>query len=703
MRKLIAVLIIALCISFGNNLETTATEEKPVYIMEVTTSPKKAAQYIKRHHPRMEVIETFDILLQAVAVKGTKEELEKLQQEPFIQATHQNQQYKALYEAVPNKEVFQNAYNPAQFNETKYTGKGIKIGIIDTGIDLEHEALKDNYQGGSDVVEYNDEPAETEEGFGQTIHGTHVAGIVGANGEIKGVAPESDIYAYRALGPNGFGTSVQVIAAMEKALEDGVDILNLSLGNTINVPDFPTSKAVNKATEHGVMVVVANGNDGPNDWTIGAPATAPTAISVGAYKHPMTEVSLWNERTKEKTAIFPMTGLEFWQKETTHYISETLNYTDLLLINETNKTELEDMETSNKMPRGIIIEAQLYEESFFANYDIPIAIVENADKLRQKERMFLHVKTETAKEDVAPFSSRGPVAMNWQMKPDLLAPGVQILSTIPGGYEMLNGTSMAAPHIAGALAILKEAQPTWTNEQIIGALKTTARKLADKRPIEQGAGLVQIDEAIHTSIIIHNPLLSFGKIHRFMDERIIELEIENIGDEAETFRFHMPKKEKGVTWHLPMNFTVGPNEKKTIPIQLKMNRTQIGDGIYEGYITLQNNNDTFELPYMYMLNETQQKKIDGFQIKEQPSTSEEDTYEFEFYATETLEKVDIFLFDTENYILEEKIANFDQLQIGKREGTFQLQNGEIILTNRFVFVFVIQLQDGEVVYETVDI
>src|SRR5699024_11546922 len=112
-------------------------------------------------------------------------------------------------------------------------------------------------------------------------------------------------------------------------------------------------------------------------------------------------------------------------------------------------------------------------------------------------------------------------------------PGVQILSTIPGGYEMLNGTSMAAPHIAGALAILKEAQPTWTNEQIIGALKTTARKLAYKRPIEQGAGLVQIDEAIHTSIIIHNPLLSFGKIHRFMDERIIELEIENIGDEAE--------------------------------------------------------------------------------------------------------------------------------------------------------------------------
>src|SRR5699024_12269171 len=141
--------------------------------------------------------------------------------------------------------------------------------------DLEHEALKDNFQGGSDVVEYNDEPVETEEGFGQTIHGTHVAGIVGANGEIKGVAPESDIYAYRALGPNGFGASVQVLAAMEKALEDGVDILNLSLGNTINVPDIPTSRAVNKATEQRVRDVDANGKDGTDDGTSEDPATAP--------------------------------------------------------------------------------------------------------------------------------------------------------------------------------------------------------------------------------------------------------------------------------------------------------------------------------------------------------------------------------------------------------------------------------------------
>src|SRR5699024_12302417 len=102
-------------------------------------------------------------------------------------------------------------------------------------------------------------------------------------GHIKGVAPDAEIYAYRALGPGGVGSSIQVIAAMEQALKDGVDIMNLSLGNTVNGPDYPTSKAVSLATEAGVAVIVANGNAGPDCWTIGDPATANTAFSVGAY------------------------------------------------------------------------------------------------------------------------------------------------------------------------------------------------------------------------------------------------------------------------------------------------------------------------------------------------------------------------------------------------------------------------------------
>src|SRR5699024_1328822 len=126
---------------------------------------------------------------------------------------------------------------------------------------------------------------------------------------------------------------------------------------------------------------------------------------------------------------------------------------------------------------------------------------------------------------IAPFSSHGPVAVNWMMKPDLIAPGVNILSTVPGGYDILNGTSMAAPHMAGALAVLKEAHPDWTNKQLIGAVKTTAKSLEDIEPIAQGTGNIQLEEALNTEVIIDNPSLSFGKTAEHINEQEVALSV----------------------------------------------------------------------------------------------------------------------------------------------------------------------------------
>src|SRR5699024_7867559 len=118
-----------------------------------------------------------------------------------------------------------------------------------------------------------------------------------------------------------------------------------------------------------------------------------------------------------------------------------------------------------------------------------------------------YCKKETA---ITDFSSRGPVTMNWDIKPDITAPGSNIVSTVPGGYQALQGTSMAAPHVTGAIALLKEAHPNWSNEQIIGALMTTALPLEDEEdarfsPITQGMGSIRPDKAMQTDTIIHNP------------------------------------------------------------------------------------------------------------------------------------------------------------------------------------------------------
>src|SRR5699024_10232432 len=101
----------------------------------------------------------------------------------------------------------------------------------------------------------------------------------------------------------GEGTSIQVIAAMEEAIEAGVDVMNLSLGNTVNGPDYPTSKAVDEAIKQGVTVVIANGNAGPDYWTVGAPATAKSALAVGAYQNEMEQLSLIEPHSERKIPL----------------------------------------------------------------------------------------------------------------------------------------------------------------------------------------------------------------------------------------------------------------------------------------------------------------------------------------------------------------------------------------------------------------
>lgn len=193
-----------------------------------------------------------------------------------------------------------------------YTGKGVKVGVIDTGIDYVHPVLKDAYKGGYDFVDNDNDPYETTpldwendpsnppqvDDRGSTYwtdHGTHVAGTIGARdaGEygVAGIAPEADIYAYRVLGPYGSGYSSWVLGGIDRSVQDGMDIINLSLGNSRNDPDYVTSVALNNAALAGVTPVVASGNSGPNRWTVGSPGAAAFPITVGNSTGPSDEIA----------------------------------------------------------------------------------------------------------------------------------------------------------------------------------------------------------------------------------------------------------------------------------------------------------------------------------------------------------------------------------------------------------------------------
>lgn len=171
----------------------------------------------------------------------------------------------------------------------KVTGSGISIAVIDTGVDYTHPDLGGCFGpsckiiGGYDFVNWDDDPMD------DNGHGTHVAGIASAKGALKGVAPDSNIFAYKACNSTGSCSSYDVIAALEAASNpdgdpstpDAVDVINLSIGG-LGSPDDILSIASNAAVDEGIVVVAGAGNYGPNFRSLTAPGVAEKVITVAA-------------------------------------------------------------------------------------------------------------------------------------------------------------------------------------------------------------------------------------------------------------------------------------------------------------------------------------------------------------------------------------------------------------------------------------
>ncbi|HLS65776.1 MAG TPA: S8 family serine peptidase [Pseudogracilibacillus sp.] len=788
-------------------------KERVAVIIEVEDDAEKTAELIKSEYPTVDIVSTYTILFQALAIEGPPDKIKQITQENFTRGTHPVVTYTVPNELLKIKPLETSTFShktavksntnivdldktaqaprtgatdankaaqtpstsavdankaaqtpstsavdanktaqapsghtpninitaqkpgvnrtniidharyyiPAQLNDTNYTGKNVKIGVIDTGIDITHPDLQKNYKGGYDVVDLDDEPNETKEGEGiPTSHGTHVAGIIAADGKLQGVAPDAEIYAYRALGPGGVGTSIHVIAAIEEAIKDGVDIINLSLGNTINGPDYPTSKAVNETvTTHDVAVVVANGNAGPKDWTVGAPATALHALSVGAYEPETTAPYLYDRATDKEIALSQPTFAKKWDLTRDYTIvdaTETDNVRGTIALLPLNEqlTEKRLEKTIQNGAVALIIAGTITNneeqiallENF--NIPVPVAFISERDKRWLKKQInaepkYFDTKQKPSGDTIAPFSSRGPVAVNWTLKPDIIAPGVQVASTIPNGYAAFNGTSMAAPHISGAIAILKEAHPTWSNEQIIGALKTTTKRLQRRDqsnipPSTQGTGLVQINEAINTKTILHDTQLTFGKYDEHITTKEETMTIENMSNERQTYSFHIPKKTKGLTWHVPQTVTVDPGERKEIPVTLKVNTLLAKQGVREGWLTLERNDgQTYEIPYMFIAQTAAYPKLMGFTFR--LHDYDEKLYQYEMYVAEDVKSLEVQLYDEQSLVYKGKLTEWKNLEQGLHKG--EIRKDAITQRGHFYALIIVQLENGDYInYDT---
>ena len=437
-------------------------------------------------------------------------------------------------------------------------GTGIKIAVIDTGVDFNHPDLfgwgpDGKVIGGYNFIQPTQLPMDT------NGHGTKVAGIMAADGNVLGVAPKAKILAYK-VSEDGEGVSSELIlGAIQKAIEDKADIINISLG--VNRTNSKIDNAVNHALDNGIFVVTAAGNDGPGLETIGSPGKNFKSITVGATYNNLTSSLIATLEIDEKQfTVIPMVGSSKTDKPITGKIIagdfgknsdlENLDVKDSILIVERGSDvegellffSIKEMNAAKAGAKALIVYnnvpgiflGELIHEFSEPGYlpQIPVVSIdrEEGQKIIEsiEKRNSAIINLFFNPDFVAHFSSRGPVSP-FYIKPDIVAPGAYINTTqINSSYNLTSGTSFAAPHVSGAAALLMQKNPELQNHEIKSLLVTTVQPVSNaygqKFSIhDSGSGRLDIASAYNAKLII-NPI-NFV-INLSPDQLLIEKQLE---------------------------------------------------------------------------------------------------------------------------------------------------------------------------------
>jgi len=504
--------------------------------------------------------------------------------------------------------------------QSGFDGSGIVVSIIDTGIDLSHPDLEGKIIGGYDFVDNDKMPEDT------NGHGTQVAGIIAANGNLKGIAPNSKILMYKVSEDGESVPSHLIIKAIEKSIEDGADIINISLG--INQTNTKIDQAVNKAVKNNIFVVTAAGNFGPELNTIGSPGINPNAITVGATFNNVTNSLVSTFEIEGKTFnVFPMVGTQslaepitsqiiFGKYGRVHDLLENNFEGSILLIERGSDIENEIVYFSDKEKNAADVGAKaiiVYNNKpgiFFGeliheyvdegyNPTIPALSLSREDGLLIKEILQSDTKgildVFYHPDFVAYFSSRGPVSP-FYIKPDLVAPGAFINTTdINGNYKISSGTSFAAPHVAGTAALILQKNPQLTPQELKSVLMTTSEivydQFDDRFPIEvSGNGRIDASKAINAELIIMPPNLIFD-LSPANQIQTKNLKIKGIGDESLSIRF-----EESHVADFDYNL-----EDENLVINAKLTEQSLGE--FESRVVINHNEIDYHMPIIVRVSE----------------------------------------------------------------------------------------------------
>jgi minor extracellular serine protease Vpr len=567
------------------------------YRAELAAGRNEFRRWLRANAPRARVTSEYDVSLNAVAVQLNGTPLATIASAPMVQSA----EYNALYYPKLSESYkiinASDAWTAAGGRAT--AGAGVKIGIIDTGIDETHpffdpsgfsyppgfpkcDELNSNsrrrdqdcrYVSPKVIVSkvfYNKARQQGLDAEAIQDHGSHVAGdAAGVTGktavvnsvsidDMSGIAPGAWLGNYNVFpGEVLSARSEDILNAVDAAVEDGMDVLNLSLGGTFHGNQDLLANGLDNAVDAGVVVAVAAGNSGPGQRTLESPGRARKVITVGGSTNqhfvgqPFTYPAGGGTTIGAAVGEFPPLPEASFDLFDTH--SNGCTSVDpgasgkLAIIDRgvcTFSTKVRNAIAVGAI--GVLVinnvagDPTAMAKDGLGDDDLPAVQIgknEGAD-LRASGATTASAEA-TFAEFITPNrdimygnSSQGPTLVDFAVKPDIASVAVNVLSSITcvgkpagcpdngSGWAFFTGTSMATPHIAGSAAVLLDLNPSWSPAQIKSALVNRADLVVtdavtgthDVGPTAQGGGRENLSAAADATTWMNPVSASFGRV-----------------------------------------------------------------------------------------------------------------------------------------------------------------------------------------------
>jgi lactocepin len=680
--------------------------KKDEIVAKIKEKQKVVKDKIEAQGIKMDYKEEFQTIYNGFSGQVKFGDIEGLKGIPEVASVHIVNEYKrpeVKPDMVTSNDMVQ---SQRTWGDYGYKGEGLTVGVIDSGIDYTHKDMKLTSNAKSelskDKVEslvkqnglkgkfytnkvpygynYFDKNSEVRDlGEGSSMHGQHVSGTVGANGDeknggIKGVAPESQLLALKVFSndPKYGSTFGDIyIKAIDDAIKLGADVINMSLGSPAGFvyDGNPETEAVNNAVNNGVLVSVSAGNSAyygnghntpyssqPDFGVVGSPGIAADSLQVASINN--THIQLGNMNVK----IDGEDPIKFaWQAQDGPNPAEKVKDKefDVVYVADGSEESYKDKDVKGKFvlvlreaanpnytaiqkkaeekgAAGIIIRPRVehgdYTSMALDNPKIPVVSTSIKDGNLLKDKLvagkkasvvFDGKKTSVVNKiggEMSSFSSWG-VTPTLDFKPEITAPGGQIYSTLNDDkYGMMNGTSMAAPHVAGGAALVlervdKQFKLTGKDRvlQTKNLLMNTANLVAEQGPYNKqlgltnyvsprrgGSGIMQLHAAVTTPAILVENKTGEAKVSLKElkgNKATFTLAVKNLGNKELTYNVkgnvqtdlvakgsdglnHMALESQtlqGATVNAPKTVTVAPGKTKTFQVTVDVSKAKVLD------------------------------------------------------------------------------------------------------------------------------